>query len=452
MLKRAAPLLGRVSEGASDIRSEPWFPAAATSVVPLEASEEEQLPEGIEAYEISLPWTTLTALSPTGNPSRTIWWKALSVSSGGWGRVSLLDKVESVLIESDHSGLKARLDCGRDGLWMAEMPPFDIDGNARRLADLADDRCHAAEGGIQWAGRDVLVLRRDLSDLPTAADALRDALIAGDHERSLELCRNAGEALGRFHSIASKVMREPPDANRWNDRLKRLEECTKSSTLWRAPHSKKTESTITLRGFSLEQVVLLRDASGEADASRPRLVMPNGGIREALMPLDSRAPALRDVAAGYGSIEIVRRAAAADERCAGLPPHGDLRMELLEGWISRAPRAWSSDSALDSHRGGVPIWEYEHALESTLLAAARGEAPDEGTRWFLDHVDRIQATMFRSRILAAGAVVAVGCAALGIYSLLTGLMEPIDAAPLILLGLAAPPFRHLYRRAAPPPA
>jgi hypothetical protein len=163
-------------------------------------------------------------------------------------------------------------------------------------------------------------------------------------------------------------------------------------------------------------------------------------------------PALRDVAAGYRSIEIVRRAAEKTAGCQPLPNHGELRGEFLEGWAARAPKAWSSDSALDSHRGGVPIWEYEAVLMELLTAYANAEEPGPGTNWFLDYVDRIQARMFRSRTFAAAALAALCCSGFGAYAWLTGMMVGMEALPLVLVGLLNPPLRRLYRLAAPPAA
>ena len=453
-----------------------WFPAGSTAITDFESLDEgapelrilPQLPPGFTGHEVSLPWTTLTMLLPpvsietngtdtsagidTAGIEEPEWWSQFAAAAETWGDVGPMSAVGKVRIRDGRSGPVAHLDCGRHGLWMAEFIPFDTDGHARRLADFSSERCHVARGGVQWNGRDVILLRRDLSALPNAADALREALVDGDTDRALALVRNAGALLGRFHKAASKVVRKPRDAGRWNDRLKRIEEVTKAKTLWRAPHATATDSTITHRSFSLECVLLLRDADGAPDCGRGRLFLGAPGLQEALLPLEGRMPALRDVAAGYRSIEIARRAAEKTVGCQPLPNHGELRGEFLEGWASRAPKAWSSDSALDSHRGGVPIWEYEAVLIELLTAFANGEEPNSGTNWFIDHVDRIQAQMFRSRTFAAAALATLCCSGFGVYAWLTGMMVGMEALPFVLVGLLNPPLRRLYRLAAPPAA
>lgn len=446
------------------LREKGWFPAAATAMADAagavdasgggagDSERTSPLPPGFTAHEVSLPWTTLTMLLPPTGIGDPVWWHSLADATDSWGDVAALASVRVVRLAEGRLGPVAHLDCGRYGLWMAEIVPFDADGHGRRLSDFSDDRCHGAKGGVQWRGRDVLLLRRDLSELPTAAEALRSVLVAGESTLALALVRNAGGLLGRFHMRAAKVVRIPRDAGRWNDRLKRIEEVTHAKTLWRAPHAAETESTITHRSFSLECVLLLRDAAGEPDSSRGRLLLPAPGLADSLLPLDARMPALRDVAAGYRSIEVARRAAEAEPDCAPLPPQGELRREFLDAWAAKAPRAWSSDAALDSHRGGLPVWEYEQTLVELLLARATGEEPTESTLWFLDHVDRIQARMFRSRTFAAAALTALCCSGFGVYAWLTGMLLVMQALPLMMVGLLHPPLRRLYRRAAPPPA
>ncbi|HIH82621.1 MAG TPA: hypothetical protein HA340_01605, partial [Candidatus Thalassarchaeaceae archaeon] len=49
----------------------------------------------------------------------------------------------------------------------------------------------------------------------------------------------------------------------------------------------------------------------------------------------------------------------------------------------------------------MPIWEYEQVLEEVAIAQAMDEPIAERTKWWLNHVNRIQAQMYRSRTFAA---------------------------------------------------
>ncbi len=75
-----------------------------------------------------------------------------------------------------------------------------------------------------------------------------------------------------------------------------------------------------------------------------------------------------------------------------------LRKAFFEGWREEAPALARSSKALDSHKGGVPIWEYEQVLEEAASALAWGKEVPPRTGWWLDHVSRIHNQ--RERVLA----------------------------------------------------
>ena len=112
---------------------------------------------------------------------------------------------------------------------------LDYDGHGRRLSEHIGGNPYVAQGGLQWNGRDVLLFWRDLGAWPTAADVLEPLIKSEKLEDARTLIEECGRALGRFHSSTMGIADNTKVAKRWNERLKVLEERTKSSTLWRAP-------------------------------------------------------------------------------------------------------------------------------------------------------------------------------------------------------------------------
>ena len=83
---------------------------------------------------------------------------------------------------------------------VAQVLPIDEDGHGRRLAQLNSKELHAAIGGVQHEGRDVILVFEKINFEPLPLDA-----------KHLQM---AGESLGRFHivcggNIATRMMKEP---------------------------------------------------------------------------------------------------------------------------------------------------------------------------------------------------------------------------------------------------
>jgi hypothetical protein len=155
---------------------------------------------------------------------------------------------------------------------------------------------------------------------------------------------------------------------------------------------------------------------------------------------------IRDLASAYRSLAVL-----CDELGVSSGDELTLRKAVFDGWNSTAPESATSSRALDGHKGGVAIWEYEQVLEEAAISQAWDRPVEQRTKWWLGHVSRIQAEMYRSKSLSAVSLMA------GVAALFVPLMEQWMASlsdRLLLaaaLAGAAIGLRWLYRRRAPPP-
>jgi len=432
----------REAMGTPDVLDEPWFPhgAVTTSIKASNASH----PLGFRSFDVPIPWDTLTMYWPIDGLPKLEGLQSWMDMDGKWGDLDSINNAKTLKWSSGPLGPVGLIDSGKLGIWRLEFLPFDDDGHGSRLANHLDDNPYVAQGGIQFQGRDLLLLWRDLSSWPNADQVLSNLLISdrlGDARLLVESC---GKILGNFHSSVLETANPIRYAKPWNDRLKNLEERSSASTLWRAPHGKETVGCLTHRNFGLNNIVVLNNASGEPDFNEVHLLHPASGVQGSLLPLLVRAPGLRDLASGYRSIEQNQQAL---DTGMGL----ELRRCLFDGWCSTAPQTWSSPQSLNSHKGGVPIWEYEQALVESIISEAFGLPIHSRTTWFLNHVGRIQAGMFRARTVAAAALTCLTVTGLGLYSGMTGLLSWNDSIPLVLCAIPVPILRQLYRNLAPPP-
>ena len=384
---------------AVDLESEPWFPkVAATSV-----TDGDEVCAGFSSRTLHVRWASLPMLLPDGDLMDPAWWN----HSETWGRMPSTPPVD---LKANAIGWRVAFE-GHHVLVL----PLDEDGHGRRLAELDHPGLHTAVGGLQHAGRDVLLCFEDLAGEPLSRD--------------VEHLRRAGQSLGRFHARCGAHLATPNDERAWNRRLDALEPRTRSATKWRAPHSPDTQGTITHRNFGLDDCVLVGDEVVITGCA--------GGVYNALLPEETPSPAIRDVAAGVIGLDAEFRAA------------------FCEGWAATAPRHWSSSKALDSHRGGLLIWEYEQHLEHRLFHQAWGrEEPEALTAW-LANVSLVQTGMYHSRSLAAAGLILLSippCAAF-YWLFYPGAVSPTTfdiGGMLALVGIGLG-LRRMYRLAAPRP-
>ena len=422
------------------LADEPWFPAGVVTEVEPAA---EQAPAGFEAYRLHARWGSQLMLWPTGDSDSLDWWeRMLPVGGGGerWGEAPELAGATIERVDAwDGRCWRIRERGGRT--LRVHFLPLDSCGHGRRLAGLASEVLEAAVGGLQWKGRDVLLIFRQQQG-EAASDHLTAAIEEGDNAAAEQICHVAGETLGRFHCDALARLALPNDERRWNERLKRLEEQIVTNTLWRAPHSRDTHGTITHRNFGLEGVLL-------HDDEEPTIANCADGVVNAILPPYQEVPAVRDLAAGYRSISRI----LSDSDQHEIPADLELRLRgaLFTGWCATVPPAPRSAAALDGHRGGVAIWEYEQVLEEVACALAWQKAVPARLIDWLSFVPHLQTSMYHSRTLSGLALVCGTAAATALF--LPGAFDTLTERIAAVLGLSlcALLLRWAYRRRAPPP-
>ena len=384
-----------------ELESEPWYPRVAVNSVTDGIMKS---PAGFTSHVLHVRWASLPMLLPDGDLNSSDWWSNVSSTWGKWVEGKPLS------VASNQNGWMVEFENHE-----AQVLPLDEDGHGKRLSDLRCDDLHAAIGGLQVEGRDVILVFRKLKTEPLPMDE--------------EHLRLAGEALGRFHAICGRNLATPNDERAWNRRLDTLEPRTRSATKWRAPHSADTQGTITHRNFNLKQCHL----------NDGKIIIAGcvGGIRNALIPQESPSPALRDVAAGSLNLSSEQKRA------------------FCVGWTSTAPSHWYSHKALDSHRGGLIIWEYEQHLQQRLFHQSWGDKEPAHVTDFLASVSSVQNGMYRVRTIAAGSLF---CTFVALSAILYWIFYPNSPIPsnfelggIAAIGVLGWTLNKFYRYLAPRP-
>lgn len=432
----------------ADFVEEPWYPrVAVTESGPLPSDADDGPPPGHDAWEVHTRWDTLIMATPTGDVAEPQWLAEVLAEAGGapherrlelWGDMADFE-VPSGPFEVHTTPVGWRLSHPE----MAQeihLLPFDHDGHGRRLAGLDCGALIAPTGGLQWRGRDLILIAPQPGG-ETAASALKAAVAAEDEAGAHEILTRVGQVLGVFHQSCAQTLATPNAEREWNARNKRLEKLTRSATVWYAPHSPRTEGTITHQNMGLEVVHI--------DGDEVRLGGCMGGVCNALAPLETAYPAIRDLAAAFASLEAAVGGDVEAERLA------EMRKHLFLGWRSTAPVQWSGEDAIDTNRGGIHIWHYEQMLEWRLFHQALGRPePEQVTRW-LSRVSNLQARMFRARTWSA----------IGLTCLSLPMLIPLwliwtesfhtfgtaHGAAMLIAAVFGWQARRWYRRTAPEP-
>ena len=384
-----------------EIESEPWFPSAAAKSV---TDSSDPSPSGFTSHVLHVRWDSLPLLLPDGDLASSEWWGSQSATWGEW----VSEPPQSV--QSNSVGWLVEFETHQ-----AQVLPIDEDGHGRRLAKLDCSELYTAIGGIQHTGRDVVLIFKKLNLEPMPLDA--------------KYLQMAGESLGRFHIDCQRQLATPNDQRAWNQRLEVLEPRTRSATKWRTPHSTDTQGTITHRNFSLEQCHL----------HEGKVLIGNcmGGVRSALIPHTAPSPAIRDVASAVSTLTAQQKRI------------------FCEAWASTAPAHWSSSKALDGHKGGLLIWEYEQQLQRRLFHQSWGQNEPLHVTEFLTEVSTVQNGMYRARTIAAGAMI---CISIPVIAALYWLLYPgapspdsVEIGSVAIIGGVGWILRKLYRSVAPIP-
>ena len=173
----------------------PWYPRVAANSV---TDAIMMPPTGFTAHVLHVRWDSLAMLLPDGDLTSEAWWNALSPTWGKW----VAGSPQSV--EENRNGWMVEFENHE-----AQILPLDEDGHGRRLSSLKCPELHTAIGGIQFEGRDVILIFKKIESNPLPMDQQHLAL--------------AGETLGRFHAACGRHLATPNDERAWNNRLDVLE-------------------------------------------------------------------------------------------------------------------------------------------------------------------------------------------------------------------------------------
>jgi len=356
-------------------------------------------------------------------------WISLVSELEAWGKVPDPNSVVSIEVTSTERGLNALLSV--DSKWLAEFLPWGSDGRLRARAKAAPEGSRIPVGGYCYEGRDIVILRQIEHDSENSSGIITRALEADDKASAEKELNNVGKVLGIYHSEAEKSRVTPSDQSRWNARNQWLEETLRATFLWRAPFSKNQPCTLTLND------VRFCDISGDSlRIGRPRLA-------DALHIPNCEFPAMRDLASLVHDLSRLHHSSSSDLE---LMP---LRLALIEGWKSTAPQDWTSNDAFYSHRGGLPIWEYEQCLMDVLEATSHQSGAPEPAVGILRYVQSYQKRMFGNRMFGGLAMIT---AFFGTVSLVNTFPWTPGEVVLPLVFIAASfVLIRVYRNLSPPP-
>ena len=219
----------------------------------------------------------------------------------------------------------------------------------------------------------------------------------------------------------------PNTERRWNERLKAVEDKLKTTTLWRAPHTKHV--------VGLPSTNMSVDGFADMNGSAVLLPFPRPLVDHLIAP-DERLPGVANMAMMEQRLSL-----------AGIFDDTKGRASFYQAWGAMVPEGWTSKTSLSTVKGGVWIWRYHAML--LMLAEARAfglsTQAQQCDRWLLD-VSRIQARLGELRTVHAVRRVGVMAA---IAAVLIG-SGPVQL-PFILGSVGVALAAHVvYQRRMPP--
>ena len=253
--------------------------------------------------------------------------------------------------------------------------------------------------------------------LPIAGMTLNgnDAIVVFPH---FELTHDAdmewiSTELGKAQSSLEQFS-TPNDQNRWNQRLKSVEDALRPNTLWRAPHTKHTVGLPALRIHP--SWIGIRDG-------KTVLIPMNQRVSEHLLCGDERLPALAELIQMEGRW-VENNGYARDDIEA-----------MLEAWSSVTPSSWSSKKALSTVLGGAWIWRYYDVLFSYAEAVLYDDKKGlESSKAWLKDVTRLQAHLGVLRVWKSGVWVGLTTMIVAYYGWQIDSMTPSFAIGVALAG------------------
>jgi len=206
----------------------------------------------------------------------------------------------------------------------------------------------------------------------------------------------------------------PNDQNRWNQRLKSVEDALRPNTLWRAPHTKHTVGLPALRVHP--------SWVGMADGVR-KLIPMNQRVSEHLLCGPERLPALAELIQMEGRWVEMNGYSRTDIE------------SMLGAWSSATPSSWSSKKALSTVLGGAWIWRYYDVLFSYAEAVLYDDKKGlESSKAWLKDVTRLQAHLGVLRVWKSGVWVGITTMIVAYYGWQIDSMTPSFAIGVALAG------------------
>ena len=391
--------MGGSDDTSGESGAPPWFPQALVDRPCDPATFAEGLPSPWGRIH---GWNYTAALDPA-------WWT--SEGEGRWGEWPTTVTTVKVVSETRHAVV-----VHLDGEWTAHLYPFLTGKEVSTLALYAPwaASLNAAPVMMPVAG-----VQRDAADI---------VVVFPQHACTASVDASAlATTVGQVH--AAMVEHHTPNTERrWNDRLKAMEDGLKSTTLWRAPH---TKHVVGLPPLHLSIEGLVATSTGLRVVPQPRSLVDH------LLAPAERLPGVATMASLEQRLSLGLTFAGPEER-----------QTFYETWGREVPSGWTSASSVSTVNGGVWIWRYEAILLMLAEARAYGlkQQANQCDRWLLD-VSRIQARLGELRTVYAirkgGVYAAIAAAIIG-----SGPLHfPVVAGALLCSGVA----HGIYRRRLPPP-
>ena len=322
-----------------------------------------------------------------------------------WGDVpvdpiSLKTRRKQIMIES------------RGGSYRAEFSQWPVSGMRARMRS-ENNRVEWPVGGLAIEGLDIILFWKDESNSPDAEEVMFQHIASQDMVSATQLLERCGRALASVQEGLSAQWTGPSDSRAWNLSITKLEEATKSRTLWRAPFKPGMPAMLSLGKMSL-------DRFSESHDGVMRLRPPMCGASDAASR--SRGvewPALRDLAALLYNIgEITHGNVVAHD-------FEKLRLAAIRGWSDHPGRRRTGgvkpQRALQIIGGGLSIWEYEQALTSKFDTSENSSPTSPRTDYILRNIASVQRKLFTIRIFSAVSLIGASSAFLGIIA---SILEP----------------------------
>jgi len=343
--------------------------------------------------------------------------------------ISLDNRRQEIVIESS------------SGSYRAEFSQWPVSGMRARMRS-ENNRVDWPVGGLSIEGLDIALLWRDDSNSPDAEEVMLQHIASQDMDSATQLLERCGRALASAQEALSAQWTGPSDSRAWNSSITKLEEATKSRTLWRAPFKPGMPAMLSLGKTTLNRFSESREGVMRL---RPPMCGPSDAASRSR---DIEWPALRDLAALLYNIGEIAHGNVEDE------DFENLRLAAIRGWSDYPGRRRTGGvkphRALQVIGGGLPIWEYEQALSSKFDTSENSSPTSPRTDYMLRNIASIQRKLFTIRIFSAASLAGATSVFLGTIA---SILEPTQVS-LTATAVGASVYivmNGLYRYMAPKP-